>query len=174
MNLLEIVRNNKECDALLGAIRVWLGTELTQDLEYNPRFRSLLWAATYLMQQTEFDWIKDNETPISINKRWRKVHNSQNYALSYGIRFSTSKPHYATLGFIHANGNTLFRIRFSNRRFFILEGSSTEHTYEEIIQYGIDRVNRDNKTTHLYASPLVLNQFIDTQKILHNYVLSVR
>lgn len=162
--------NLQERYALLGAIRLWIGENLTEGMEYTQKFKTLLAGAIYLMSRDEFDWIREHETLYQINERWKDLHNHQKYALSYGIRFSTSKPHYATFGFVHTGGVLMVRVRFTSDRLFVPEGSRKELTFDQTIQHGIDRINAEYRATHLYAHPLSLNQFQHAQLALNDYV----
>jgi hypothetical protein len=170
MYLREFIENalpSKECICVLKALEAWHEEKLI-----NKTAASLDFFVS-LLSKKEFHWPEDCESPISINQKWRNQHNLEGFSLSFGIRLSTTRPKYATLGFLFQKRCILFRVLITENGKFIPEDPSDsrnkEFSYEEMIQNGIDYINRNQDTGYLYAHPLSLNKLSGAMDSLCGY-----
>lgn len=141
---------NEDRTNILETIKRWLGNvELTDNLEKNPDYSNAIISVINLMRHSSFDWINVNETSIDIGERWLDIHKQSGNKLSYGIRFSTTKPKCITFGFFYSYYSKLsslcdyFFVRYVlDNNFMFREINSTKLlSFSQILNTAVCKIN---------------------------------
>lgn len=172
--------SHDEKNNVLQTINRWLGgIELTPDLEQDPDYKPIIVGAINLMRHQAFEWIKLDDTSVTIADRWLKRHcieSKNQIQISYGIRFSTTEAKTITIGcfysFIDNNGILkteyhFIRYEIADNFMFKQKHSTNCHPFSHILRFSVHHINKEvYKTTgrkhtfeYHHMRPMTLNAF---------------